>query len=59
MNARQFYNLVRQMRAAQKNYFRTRDKSYLEAAKKIEKEIDAEIARVEEIEFERQNPKLL
>ena len=35
------------MRNAQKKYFETRDKSALDEAKRLEKEIDAEIRRVE------------
>ena len=37
MTAKDFFTLVVQMRNAQKLYFRTRDKSDLQAAKKLEK----------------------
>ena len=47
MNARQFFDKVVEMRNAQKKYFETRDKSALDEAKRLEKEIDAEIRRVE------------
>lgn len=47
MNARQFFDKVAEMRNAQKKYFETRDKSALDEAKRLEKEIDAEIRRVE------------
>lgn len=47
MNARQFFDKVAEMRNAQKEYFKSRDKSALDEAKRLEKEIDAEIRRVE------------
>lgn len=47
MNARQFYEEVKKMRYLQKKYFLTRDHRALEASKKFEKRIDAEIERVE------------
>ncbi len=47
MNSRQFYETVKQMRAAQKAYFRTRSYADLNASKRFEKAIDAEIQRVE------------
>ena len=46
MNARQFYEEVKKMRYLQKKYFLTRGHRALEASKKIEKRIDAEIERV-------------
>ena len=46
MNARQFFDKVVDMRAAQSLYFKTRDKADLAAAKSLEAEIDAEIQRV-------------
>lgn len=55
MNAKEFFNTVEQMRTAQKAYFAARRK-YLpgyvekEAAIKLEKVVDAEIARVRDIE---------
>ena len=47
MNAREFFDKVVEMRNAQKKYFETRDKDVLADAKRLEKEIDAEIRRVE------------
>lgn len=49
MNARQFYEEVKKMRYLQKKYFLTRDHRALEASKKFEKLIDAEIERVEQL----------
>lgn len=49
MNARQFYEEVKKMRYLQKKYFLTRDHRALEASKKFEKRIDAEIERVERL----------
>ena len=46
------------MRAAQKDYFKTRSKSSIEQSKDLEKRVDAEIQRVNNILFERTNPKL-
>lgn len=46
MNARQFYEEVKKMRYLQKKYFLTRDHRALEASKKFEKRIDAEIERL-------------
>lgn len=47
MNAREFFNKVAQMRSMQKEYFRTRSKTALQESKRLEREIDMEIARVE------------
>lgn len=49
MTAREFFYLVAQMRAAQIEYFRTRDRLVLRAARKLENEVDKEICRVREI----------
>ena len=38
-----FRELVRRMREAQKNYFRTRAKSYLDYSRIIEKQVDEEL----------------
>ena len=46
MNAREFFNKVTQMRSMQKEYFRTRSKTALQESKRLEREIDAEIKRV-------------
>lgn len=49
MNAREFFYLVSSMREAQKNYFATREQNVLRAARKLEIEVDQEIARVKDI----------
>lgn len=48
MNARQFFDKVALMRKLQKEYFRTRSKTALNQSKAVEREVDAEIARVHE-----------
>lgn len=59
MKPLQFYNLVVEMRTHQKNYFRTHSMSSLSAARKIERIIDAEIDRVQDIlKMERINKQL-
>lgn len=47
MTPREFYEKVKQMRAAQKEYFKTRDSGPLARSKMLEHEIDEEIKRVE------------
>lgn len=49
MDAKEFFDKVVQMREAQKKYFRMRTSTDLAASKKLEKEIDAEIERVQNI----------
>lgn len=49
MNAREFFSKVAQMRSMQKEYFRTRSKTALQESKRLEREIDMEIAQVEGI----------
>lgn len=58
MNAREFFDVVSQMREAQKSYFRTRSKSSLEKSKELEKQVDDEIKRVNYILFESKNLKV-
>ena len=58
MTAREFFNLVREMREAQKSYFLTRSKDLLEQSKQLEREVDREISRVDAILREEQCPKL-
>ena len=58
MNPREFYDKVVQMRLAQKEYFKTRTSSSLIESKRLEKAVDDEIARVQKIINDRQNPKL-
>ena len=46
MNPREFFDKVALMRKMQKEYFKTRSSLDLRQAKTLEKEIDAEIERV-------------
>lgn len=50
MTAKDFYNLVVKMRKAQQDYFRTRSQRALLESKEYEREVDAEIRRVEQIQ---------
>lgn len=50
MNARQFFGKVVEMRRLQNEYFKTRSHLTLEKSKAIEKEIDNEIKRMQDIE---------
>lgn len=47
MNARQFFDRVVQLRKFQKEYFATRSRESLHQSIALEKEIDAEIDRVQ------------
>ena len=58
MTARDFFNLVREMREAQRSYFLTRSKDLLEKSKQLEREGDREIARVDKLLGEKTNPGL-
>ncbi len=58
MNSKEFYETVKRMRAAQKEYFKTRRPCDLQRSKEIEKVIDTEIERVERIVWEQKNPPL-
>jgi phosphate uptake regulator len=58
MTAKEFFMLVVQMRNAQIRYFRTRDKSDLQASKQLEKQVDDEIRRVERAQIEPELPLL-
>lgn len=49
MTSLKFFELVSTMRDKQKEYFRTRDKNALVASKRLERQVDDEIARVNEI----------
>ena len=49
MNARQFFDRVVQLRKFQKEYFATRSKDALRQSIALEKEIDAEIERVQSV----------
>lgn len=49
MAPKEFFKKVEKLREAQKNYFKTRSSMALQLCKKLEKEIDEEIARVNKI----------
>ena len=44
MTENEFRELVRKMREAQQNYFRTRHKGYLDQSRSLEKQVDAELS---------------
>lgn len=56
MSAREFFYLVAQMRDAQKSYFKTRNDSAFRACRKLENEVDREIARVREVVYRQEHP---
>lgn len=58
MNPKEFFDKVCRMRKAQKEYFRTKSGRALVISKMLEKEIDAEIERVEKVMEEKNNPKM-
>lgn len=58
MNPEQFFYKVKEMRDAQKEYFKYRTKSALDKSKKLESEIDNEVKRVIAIKNEQQQMKL-
>ena len=58
MTARDFFDLVRRMREAQRGYFLTRSRDLLDKSKALEREVDREISRVDTILREKQCPKL-
>lgn len=45
----EFMQLVREMRKAQKEYFKTRDKNVLAKSKQLEKRVDDEIKKEEAV----------
>lgn len=49
MNHKDFYDKVVAMRKAQKDYFKFRSSAYLQTSKRLEREIDDEIKRVEAV----------
>lgn len=49
MTAREFFYLVKQMRQAQREYFRTRSPEKLRAARALEGDVDREILRVADL----------
>lgn len=58
MNPKEFFDKVCRMRKAQKEYFRTRLGRALADSKRLEKEIDDEIERVNKVMEEMNNPKI-
>ena len=58
MSPKEFFDKVSRMRKAQKEYLRTRSGRALTDSKRLEKEIDAEIERVNKVVEEKQNPKM-
>ena len=58
MTPKEFFDKVSRMRKAQKEYFRTRSSRALSDSKRLEKEIDDEIERVEKVIEEKNNPKM-
>ena len=55
MTSKEFFFKVATLRYYQKEYFATRSKESLAQAKELEKEIDAEIARVNRILEQKKN----
>lgn len=49
MNAKEFFDTVCAMRAAQKKFFKSRSSFDLQESKRLEKIVDAEIKRVGEV----------
>lgn len=49
MNAREFFDLVSEMRTEQKLYFQTRGSHHLTESKRLEREVDKEISRVRQV----------
>ena len=58
MDAKSFFNLVVALRNKHKEYFRTRSQSALRESKALEKRVDDEIKRVENILKAKSKPKL-
>lgn len=58
MDSKELFDLVAKMRRKQKDYFATRSKAVLQESKALEKQVDDEIKRVEDILKERREPKL-
>lgn len=49
MNAKQFFDLVDTMRAAQREWYSTHNYNVLSRAKQLEGQVDAEIARAKQV----------
>ena len=58
MTPKAFFDLVSRLREAQKEYFKTRSSAALKVSKKLEKELDEEISRVNNILDAKRQPKL-
>lgn len=58
MDAKSFFNLVAALRDKQKEYFRTRSQSALRESKALEKRVDDEIDRVNQILNNKREPNL-
>lgn len=58
MTAKEFFDLVSEMREKQREYFRTRSSSVLSESKALERKVDDEIRRVKQILEEKQEQKL-
>ena len=58
MDAQSFFKLVVALRDKQKEYFRTRSQSALRESKALEKRVDDEIKRVEQILNDKRESKL-
>lgn len=58
MTAKEFFDLVSDMRNKQREYFRTRSTSVLNESKALERLVDAEIRRVNEIMNDNKENKL-
>lgn len=54
MTAKDFFNIVTEMRKNQKDYFKTRSTEALRKSKELEKQVDDEIARVNKIMSDKQ-----
>ena len=58
MSPKEFFDKFCRMRKAQKEYFRTRSGRALADSKRLEKEIDDEIERVNKVVEAKNNPKM-
>lgn len=56
--AYQFFRLVERMRNKQKEYFRTKSQAVLNESKQLEREVDGEIQKANNILNNRQQPSL-
>lgn len=52
MSPKDFFDLVVDMRQAQKNWFKTHNQGYLDRSKELEKQVDKEITRVQKLTTE-------